>query len=338
MKLKQTGRNGGYMAAGIEMKRDHCSEGCHTPPGVQQNEIIDFALQTPVYNGGSFSYGGFTIPVQTRFVRPHTLNDAGYADFPTRPIDNETGLPLCFYAISNMPKIVDPNLEGRADWDHQFTKVATKYGLNPILELPGARYGLMHLRIQWATIDDHHNKWNKYKYIAPPQPGTPEQMAATMAFGLAGYIPRLGLRLRREKFFRTVLSEGKRRQMLLEGQVRTQYDEEILTYLQWYVVNQSVDHIKESQLDEFVSTKKPERRLTLGVEVARLLMERAAEPINPTYVKARGQDLLYIRSKDKEVKPPDSATDFLHLKLATEKRVHELVAHTLRAVRVSLAA
>ena len=163
-------------------------------------------------------------------------------------------------------------------------------------------------------------------------------MAATMAFGLAGYIPRIGLRLRRDKFFRTILSEDRRKQMLISGQVKTQHDEEILQYLQWYVVNQKADHIKKSQLDEFVSTKKSERRLALGVEVARLLMERAAEPINPTYVKVRGQDMLYIRSRDKEVRPPDSAKDFLQLKLASERRVPELVAHTLRAVRASLAA
>lgn len=326
------------MAAETMMKRDHCSGSCHTPPGVQQNEIIDFAPQAPVDNGGSFSFGGFMIPVQPRFVRPITTGDERIAQYPTRPIDRETGLPLCFYAPANLPKIEEPNFSRLADWDHQFTKVATKHGQNPILDLPGARYGLMHLRLQWVSYDDHHNKWNMYKYIAPMQPGTPEQMAATMAFGLAGYIPRMGLRLCRDKFFRTIITEGKRRQMLLDGQVKTQSDEEIITYLRWYVVNQKTDHIKVSQLDEFVSTKNPERRLALGVEVARLLMERAADPINPMYVKARGQDLLYIRSEDKQIKPPDCAKDFLHLKLASKGRVGELVAHTLSAVRVSLAA
>lgn len=294
------------------------------------------APQAPGNLAGSFLFGGFTIPLQPRFVRPTTPDDAEYARYPTRPIDRETGLPLCFYAPDDLPEIVEPNLARIADWDHQFTKVATKNGYNPILDLPGARYGLMHLRLQWVSYDDHHNKWNNYKYLAPQQPGTPEQLAATMAFGLAGYVPRVGLKLRRQNFIRIVLKENKRRELLLSGQIKTQSDEEILTYLQWYVVNQKADHIKANQLDEFIATKDPVRRLALGTGVARLLMERAADPINLTYVRAKKEGLLYVRKSNEFVKPPDSAGDFLYLKLADELRVGALVASTFRAVKASM--
>lgn len=73
------------MAAGSEMKRDHCSEGCHTPPGVLQSETIDFASQTPVNGDGS------------SFLD----NVNGYY-----PIDPETGLPypVMVFGLNKQPE------------------------------------------------------------------------------------------------------------------------------------------------------------------------------------------------------------------------------------------
>lgn len=278
------------------------------------------------------------LPVQPRFVRPSSIRSLELAEYPTRPIDYETGLPLCFYPNPDLPEIVEPNIERRADWDHQYTKVATKNGQNPILDLPGARYGLMHLRVQWSLYEDHHAKWNAYKYIAPKQPGTPEQLAATMVLGLAGCIPPVALQLGKVNFKKVLLRDSQRKTLWASGQVRSQYDEEILTYLRWYVVNQRTDHIKTSQLEEYISTENQEKRMELGLEIAGLLMERATEPFNATYARARKRRLLHVRTLGSETRPPDTAKDFLHLKLADENRASELVAHTFRAVRASLAA
>jgi hypothetical protein len=252
-----------------------------------------------------------------RFVRPSLLPDSVHqlsATAETRRIDEATGLPLPFVPNPNIPTIVTRNIEREADWDHNYPQVETKRGANPALDLPYARYGLMHLRLQWATWREHHDMWNKYDLIGPQQPATPQQLAATMTFGLSGYIPAEGILLTKEGPKYCHISAEQRKYLVVSGQVMPQSTDYAIAYLRWFVMQQSTDHIRQVEVDEFLSTPDTERRMYLAGALAAKMVERAVEPFDATYTKLfsdRELNGLCI-GRGRYVEHPRHPRDLLH--------------------------
>lgn len=272
------------------------------------------------------------------FVRPTIQEGRGYslADYPTRPIDEATGLPYCFIPNPDLPPVSwpEPNVERQADWDHQYPRAETKYGANPVLQEAHANLALMNLRIQWTNYREHHDIWNKAPYIGPLQPATKKQLAATLLFGLSGYVPPVGINLSSGKPIEQRLSDDERLKLWQTKQVRVGCESPVLACLRSYVLLQEVDHINESELDEFLHTFDPERRLYLGHCLAAKVIERAVEPFDATYVRVHKQGLLSVRDEAQGMLRPAPANprDLLKTKLTRGKRfgpVMDALAHRL---------
>ncbi len=273
-----------------------------------------------------------------RFIRPSVQEDYPYVlpDRPTRPIDEATGLPYCFFPNADLPPVIwpAPNPERVADWDHHFPKVETKYTANPVLLDDEANLALMNLRVQWTTFHDHHDVWNHAPYIGPLQPADKKQLAATLLFGLGNYIPPIGLDLSAGSPREARLSAEQRRHLWKSGQVRVADESLAIRYLQKYTLAQEVDHINESELEEFLRTPDPKRKLYLGHCLAAKVIERAVEPFDATYVKARKLGLLSVRSsRDGTVQQaPLNPRDLLKEKIMGGRRsgpVMSALAHRL---------
>lgn len=336
--IKQTGRNGGYMAALVETTRDCIDELRHTPPGVPQNDQSGFAPEAPGNNTRSFSFGGYVLPTQARFVNPEDTSGIFKPKNPTRPIDGYSGLPLPFVPHPNLPKVVvGPNILRQADWDHQYMKAAVNYGKNPILALPGARDGLRGLRVQWVLFGDHHNKWNNYPCNAPKQPGTVEQMAATMVFGLAGYIPRRGLQLCEDGFNKVHQSNYQMRRLRDQGHLKVECEESVIEFLRWYVAHQDLGTVSESKLEQFIGTKSKETRLKVGLEVGELLMIRATEAYRKGYRAATNDNNRSGVISRAIARLAPTPHDLLMQKLCGGKRQGEFVAYLFRTVQARVA-
>jgi len=264
-------------------------------------------------------------------------------DYPTRPIDELTGLPYCFAPNPDLPAVLPrgQNHLREGDLDHHFPKVETKHGGNPVLELPFARMALMNLRVQWSTFEDHHDKWNKLPVIGPMQPRTPQQLAATVLFGLSMYIPPVALTLHNDHFVETWLDALERSRMVESGQIQVANEQEGINYLQWYVMAQEVDHIKQVQLDEFLHTFNRERKIYLAHTLAAKIVERAVEPFEGAYTKAYKQGMLSVRQASGVVRAPANPRDLVKAKLTTGRRfgvIMDAMAHRLAGHRDALLA
>ena len=242
---------------------------------VESGEILRETISLPPLAAPGDSARSFFVKPQNNrenFVRPTIIEEHGYRQpsHPTRPIDELTGLPYCFVSNPDLPPILPPgtNIVRAADWDHQFPRVETKYGANPVLLRHGGALALMNLRIQWTSYQEHHEIWNNAEYIGPKQPATTEQLAATLLFGLSGYIPPIGINLNSKKPQEQRFSDQERRFLWKSGQVRVACELPVLNYLRSYVLSQEVDHIKQSELDEFLHTFNLERRIYLAHRLA----------------------------------------------------------------------
>jgi hypothetical protein len=283
------------------------------------------------------------------FVRPTIIDGHDYRlpDYPTRPIDEVTGLPYCFVPGDDLVPVVPrgSNIVRLGDWDHHYPKVETKFGANPILQEEGASLALMNLRVQWTNYDEHHNFWNDAPMIGPMQPASRQQLAATLLFGMSGYIPEIGLNLRNRKLEEQKLSNYTRRFLVESGQVRIADESTTLSYLRSYVMSQEVDHIKETELDEFLRTLSLSRRIYLGHCLAAKIIDRAVEPFDATYALAQKQGLLTVKDsvRGSSGYAPTNPRDLLKAKLTQGRRfgpimnalAHRLAEHRKTGLRIA---
>ncbi|MEJ0073226.1 MAG: hypothetical protein WDN27_04070 [Candidatus Saccharibacteria bacterium] len=278
-----------------------------------------------------------------RFIRPAILAGHPYIlpeAYPTRPIDLESGLPYCFMPNPDLPavRLDEKNLARRADWDHQYPRVEVRYSTNPVLDHPDARYGLLNLRLQWTAYPQHHDIWNNCEMIGPMQPATAQQLAATFVLGLGGFVPPVGLELRQKRPIERKLSEHDRRTLWESGQLRIGNETPIIAYLRRYVLAQDVDHINESELNEFLDTHDRERKLYLGHTLAAKIVERAVEPFGAVYSTAQKQGLLSVRNAARRTlsEAPNNPRDLVKAKLSSGRRfgpVMDAMAHKLAMYR-----
>lgn len=322
------------MAAGLD--RLQVQEPCATLP--------TFQLTVPETNQAPVEDGGF-LNVADSFIRPTIVAERDYElpNYQTRPIDLATGLPYCFVPNPDLPPVMwpQPNIERIADWDHQYPRVETRYGNNPVLLRYGANLALMNLRIQWTMFDEHHEVWNNSAFIGPMQPGNAKQLAATMLFGISGYIPPIGLNLQSGTPVEQKLTDDERRFLWESKQVRIACESPVLSYLRAYVLSQEVDHIQDRQVDEFLHTFDLERRVYLGHCLAAKVIERAVEPFDQAYTAAHKRGLLSIRDDTSGAlgPAPPNPRDLLKSKLTRGRRfgpVMDALLQRLASYRKSL--
>lgn len=243
-------------------------------------------------------------------------------DLPLTPIDEATGLPWCFAPnpyLPPAPKPNEPNYDRSAEWNHQFPKVEVIYGGNPVLEGLG-RMALLNLRHQWVGFNDHHIGYNP-NFIGPLQPATTSRFAATIVMGLAGYVPEFSLDFSVSKPRERRLTPEERRFLWESGQLKVACESEVVHYLFDYVFQQDVDHIRETEMDEFLHTFDLQRRIFLGHTLAAKIIERAVEPFNGVYATAHKQGLLQLRGpRSSCVRPPTHPRDLVKGMITSGRR------------------
>ena len=214
------------------------------------------------------------------------------AELLQTPIDEATGLPYCFAPYDGLAPVVSrgENLARLADWNHQFPKAEVKYGDNPVLEGLG-KAALVSSRVQWVDYNQHHGPYN-HLYVGPQQPKTQEALVTTLVMAEAGFIPEMAIDLSGEEPTEVGLTIEQRHHLWESGQVRVWDPVSVRKYLFEYVFQQEVDHIRDSELDEFLHTFNLERRIHLGHLLAAKIVERAVEPVDGIYRAARKQGLL----------------------------------------------
>jgi hypothetical protein len=257
------------------------------------------------------------------FVTPKIISHPhGYElpDLPYTPIDESTGLPWCFAPNPNLPPIPTGTNENRdGEWNHMFPKVEVLYGDNPVLDGLG-RMALLNLRHQWVEFNDHHYGYNP-NYIGPLQPATHRRLAATVIMGLAGFVPEYALNFKNDKPTTQRLAPEERRILWESGQLKVASEGDALKYLGWYIFEQDVDHIRPTEIDEFLHTFNLERRIHLGHCLTAKIIERAIEPVDGIYAKAYKQGALAIPDLAGKInRPPKSPRDLVKHKLTSGRR------------------
>jgi hypothetical protein len=216
-------------------------------------------------------------------------------EYSETPIDELTGLPWCF---APNPDLCLPS-ESTGDpqdgeWNHQFPKVEVRYSKNPILTDLG-REALEGLRWQWVGYDDHHLGYNP-EFRGPRQPATTKQLATTMLFGRAGYIPPDAIDFTGDRAKVRHLTDEERRYLWESRQVRVATPGLVDKFLFRYAFSHEVDHIEERYRDEYLHTYNHERRIYLAHYLSAQLIERAVEPMQADYQVARRQGGFFFET------------------------------------------
>ncbi len=209
------------------------------------------------------------------------------------PVDY-TGLPYCFAPHENIPPPVQqgmPNTELHADWNHMFPKYEVQTSTSPALQDEISRMALQGCRVQWTLFDQHHGIYNPW-FLGPPQPQNDAQLFQTVIMATAGYIPEGAIDFSHNQPQITTLTKEERMFLWQSGQVRVYDPVAVRKFMFRYVLQEDVDHIHESALDEFLHTVNPEKRVHLAHCIAAKIVERAVEPVADAYTLAHGSELL----------------------------------------------
>lgn len=297
--------------------------------GFERPNILESSCALPSFQPdiqAPATSGGF---LDTRFVSPDVIGHECYApDLPETPVDIETGLPYCFVPNPEVQMVLDTGV-GRSTQEverqHQYPKVEVLYAANPLLQDHDAKQALLNLRWQLVTYNDHHYGYNLH-YKGPWQPSTPAQLGVTIVMALSNFIPEVGLDFTGARPKERRMDEYDRRYLQESGQVHIGNEGDVLRYLFRHVLSQEVDHIRDREIDEFLHTFIPERKIYLGHCIAAKIVERAVEPVEGVYAKARRNGLLAPVDKSKRfVRPPQHPRDLVKAKLTSGRRFGQMV-------------
>ena len=281
------------MAAGIEMKRDHCSEGCHTPPGVPQNEITDFAPQAPVDNDGSSFLDtadgyypidpeiGLPYPVMVfglKKYREQTYrHNSHHPESPRKAIELEGNLPL--KDPRNLLLQVDSfsyeQIAGIA------VRVSRVYRLDPAIHMMLHAQNPNGTRLARSNVDKF----------------------ARVVKNLSGIISRHA--------YDPTAPEGSRIRRMSPDNFKEQttafwvYPEEyaferpegyqrifIAHFLTRFMAEQDISYVNRSLIDEFVSSKDPNRRFKIGQKLMRAATAVSIDPLQEPFKRYKRLGLV----------------------------------------------
>ncbi|HSH56307.1 MAG TPA: hypothetical protein VK983_05820 [Candidatus Limnocylindrales bacterium] len=246
------------------------------------------------------------------------------------PVD-ESGLPYCFAPAKLPPVRSVPPLgpdgfhDRQADLNHMFPKYEVATSQSSALETPLARAALTGARVQWVDFEQHHEVYN-YQFVGPEHPQNDAELFQTLTMATAGYVPEYALDLSGDEPEIIGLTNKQRKWLWTSGQVEVMCQSDVSKYLLDYVLQVDADHIKQRDVEEFLYTPDPDRRLELGHALCEQIIERAVEPVEEPYQEARKQDVLtFVRVGSAKKQAPETSRDLVKAKLRVGNRFEPVV-------------
>jgi len=137
-----------------------------------------------------------------------------------------------------------------------------------------------------------------YFFHGPPLPQTEQEQFEYAVWATSGYVPELALDVSGNKP-KIVRMNPDQIARLHNGELRVSGEDILRNFLKNYVFKQELSHIKDSKIDEFVSTKDWERKRFLGRWLLAQATEVATESISDEFRMAHklGLILPWVTSK-----------------------------------------
>jgi len=248
---------------------------------VNQPPITDLSssahLQTPLDTEGRFS-----------FNEARTIVDSGEGYYtpiddwsrPLSPMETGTDIPLPI--ISYKQRSAKPNRHHGYYYERHYLK-----GPEPIR-------ALRHSRLQRVN-PSAHEIYHKH-YFGTLMPASEPTVARGVILNSAGYVPHLGVVIRRKDITIRELTNQERNRLRSRNVFLSEQTRKIGDFLMRYALDQPLDHVKQSQIEEFLSltprkVAKDERlrrrKLHLGLRLTNIAIGVAVDPLEDEYQNAR---------------------------------------------------
>ncbi len=208
--------------------------------------------------------------------------------------------------FSDLPLPIFP-AEYSNDWHHD-QHHAFFPNVSPLLQGPAGRI-LRHSRLQYGNADLHSEY--HYLYDGVQVPLDPKQRLATIVLACAGYVPETAIDVRYRKPVEVRLDAELRRHMqedLIYPEARMSdttgldiNNSQRGIFLMNCALNEDLDHIRSTLLEEFVETPDPKRRLKLGMFIVDRAFDRATEPVQDVYRIAHRRGYIHPAQRDDPV-------------------------------------
>lgn len=240
-----------------------------TPP----NEKLDGLPPTnesPCHHDGGFFYS--------------ELEKSPITQLPFTPVDELNGVPLPLHPES---KPLDSH-RFSADEHHPWHP---RKDPNILVHSLGGR-ALRNSRIQVANYDLHHIHYHG-RFHGPKLPQTESDLFRLVVLTAAGYIPERAMVFNGTKDPVIKPLSAELRTKLWRGRhIRVGKPAEVQRYLRDYTYRQDLSDINDSTIDEFLSTKSPEKRWELGNQLIGRAVYQATLPLKDAYREAHKTELI----------------------------------------------
>jgi hypothetical protein len=247
---------------------------------INQPPMTDFLssahLQTPLDTEGRFSLSEVVIVDSGEgFYTP--IDQWGR---PLSPMETETDVPLPI--ISYGHRSVKPNKHYGYYFERHYLK-----GPEPIRAL---RYSRLQ-RVNPYAHEVYHGH-----YFGTLMPSYEPTAARGVLLGSAGLVPRLGVVIRGDDTTIRELTNQERDKLRRPNVFLSEQTRKIGNFLMRYALDQRLDHVKQSQIEEFLSLtprkiakneRLYDRKLRLGLRITNIAISVAVDPVEDEYQSAR---------------------------------------------------
>lgn len=234
-------------------------------------------LQTPLDTEGRLS-----------FNEARTIVDSGEGyyipidgwDRPLSPMETGTDIPLPIIAYKQRPS--DPNKHHGYYYERHYLK-----GPENIRVL---RYSRLQ-RVNPSAHETYHKR-----YFGTMMPEDESASARAVILNSAGYVPHLGVVIRRKDVTIRELSDQERNRLRGRSVFLSEQTRKIGDFLMGYALDQRLDHVKQSQIEEFLSLtprkvakdeRLRKRKLHLGLRLTNIAISVAVDPVEDEYQAAK---------------------------------------------------
>lgn len=201
---------------------------------------------------------------------------------PEQPVDELTKYPLPFVPDPNLPPAPEP---GNENYDREIANFHHPMFRHwQLVRTPGGR-AVRDSRIQWVWTWQHdafHGTWGGLEQHFPR---TEDQQCYSALVGAMGYIPDRAIAFSKSGEPLVVpLSRANRELLRLSGQVRIGNEGvRIRDFLLEYTLENGVPQVDPRLIDKFLwLADRPNTRFDRKVALAKLILQRAAEPTVPS--------------------------------------------------------
>lgn len=235
------------------------------------------------------------------------------------PTDELTGLPLPLAPIEDFGS--------SPEWHHHYHPRR-----DPLLTSTVGGAAVRISRLQRYSYDLHHYGYHEF-YKGPPLPVTPEEQFSAVVMSSAGYIPEFALDFQKDEPRIVRLSAAERHRLQISGEIRSGAVSVLRNFIRTYVLDSAIDvvDINELAVEEFLTTSDSHRRRELGHNLLGVITNKAAEPANEPYYRARKQGLIIEGL-------PSNAQKFAKILMGTTRGRHKIVNKLYKQLETQLLA